>query len=1112
VKGTLVEFWRRTIRRGSLRALVAAPLVVLLLGTAAHADYAFDAKLSLTGGCSSNKVDPEPDPGCPGGVHPSASFSAPTSVTTDSYGNIFVASFGSDSDGKEGRIDVFDAEGFFIEGSELAVPKGPRNLAVDSKGFLYVYTRKGELQRYDPAIEPGAGKVKLEEKPTVLAEGSFLASAGLEIGPEDHLFVHNSHFITEYDSATEGNKFVEEFGEGTLFHFNGLGFAIDKVRKRIYASDKVFTPEGDKFVIRVFELEDPHGLIETIDEAATGKSLNGSFSIAADEGTGHIFVYDGNGAEAVFEFTEDGEYVSTIDRELNKRWVQGAEIAIDNGANSPNGVLNPLGRYLYVPAFPSGVGHSFAFSPPEACPPVVESVSFAGVSEDEALLQAEVEPCFLETSYIFEYTTQQSFEAEGFAAATVAGEGKIPAGNSPVDVAASAKALEPGTAYRFRVVVENEEDSDEAEREFATYPQQSLPDCPNDPLRIGFSALLPDCRAYELVTPPDTNARSPIGLGRLGTLFFASRQASPSGEKVSFQIEGGLIPGSEGTGSLGGDPYLTTRTEDGWSSALAGPNGAEVDALAPGSTSPDQEFSFWGMAGSSGSAAVDGKEANYVRYPDGHSALIGRGSLATDPRAQGVLISEGGGHIVFFSGGTSAAIQLEPNAPPDGTWAIYDRTPDEVTHVVSLLPGDVTPSGGQSATYLGASLDGEGIAFSIGGTLYLRHHNDETYEVGAGVIFAGVAAGGDRIFYVQGGNLKAFDVDDGVIEFSDTGDVTVVNVSADGTAAYFVSPSVIPGSGSNPNGASPQAGEENLYLSREGTISFVGTVTERDVEGENISTEQAEGLGLWTNVVSSGKLAADPSRTTPDGSVLLFESRAVLDGYDPEGHAQIYRYDSVGGELDCLSCNPTLAPAIGEASLQSLLADRFEPEPLPSWAVVANLRSDGRRAFFQTEEALVSGDTDALLDVYEWEEQGVGSCTSSGGCVYLISSGHSARIDYLYAVSDSGDDVFFRSSDLLLGIDTDETPSIYDARVGGGFPEEGSTICEGEGCRPSLAPPPLLPPSESGVHETEQPPPAKTCPKGKRKVKRDGKVRCVKKKQSKQRHHKAGSKRKGAGK
>ena len=77
------------------------------------------------------------------------------------------------------------------------------------------------------------------------------------------------------------------------------------------------------------------------------------------------------------------------------------------------------------------------------------------MSESEAELQAEITPCGLETSYASN-TPRTSFEEEGFAGAQVAGEGQIPAGMAPSKSPRAAEGLYPGTAYRFRVVAENE--------------------------------------------------------------------------------------------------------------------------------------------------------------------------------------------------------------------------------------------------------------------------------------------------------------------------------------------------------------------------------------------------------------------------------------------------------------------------------------------------------------------------------------------------------------------------------------------------------------------------------------------------------------------------------
>ena len=1479
--------WRNCVA-AAISALCFTTVIygICIPATAVASPLTFDPKLSLTGGCTESFLDPVPDPNCPeGSLPPGGSFSKPTSVVTDAYGNVYVASFGQASDGSEGRIDLFDSSGQFL--TELADPDGPRSLAVDSVGTLYVVNGLGaneegrRVVRYEPTgvYDPANGEISYGNPPVVIRAESFAAGIAIAVdAANDHLFECREVKIVEYGPAAEGNPQLGEFGEG--FTFNGTGLAIDAAGGRVYASGATDPP-----VIKVFELASPHGPLPDVDGSTVpgGEFPDPFLSLGVDEGSGHLFVYDGE-AGKLFELTKTGGYVETFEHGFQAIFPP-AQIGVDNGVNSPNGNLNPGGRYVFVPSNPSGIGHSYAFGPLGApCEPAVASPSSAEVSETEAQLRATVDPCNLETSYVFEYTTQAQFEDEGFGAALVAGGGQLPAAREGTEVSASAEGLSPGTAYRFRVVATNDEGSDEAEGSFSTYPPEFDPEsdpCPNATLRTGFSASLPDCRAYELVTPPDTNSRTPLGLSGLG-LFFTTREASPSGDAVSFRLEGGTLPGIGGTGSPKGDPYLSSRGADGWTTSYAGPSPSEAPNMHPGSHSPDQGYSFWDVSGE-GSAAVDGEYTTYVRYPDGHSALIGRGVLGTAPKAKGDLIGEDGSHIIFHTDAALGAPQLELNAPPDGTESIYDRTPDEVTHVVSLLPGDVTPGAGEHASYKGASLDGRGVAFAIGAVTYVRIDNAQTFEVASGnaltvggtltcsttttgttnsfqwlrngapiagatsgaytttaadegtviqcqvsssnseggsrkssnpvaitpgpaptppelstptvsgtpsvgqtltcttagsspafqwlrngapiggatsqtyllqaadkgaavqceatyssgggsvaadssnaivlalpptasanpsiagivsvgetltcnpgtwangpsfsyqwlrnaapiagatsqtyvlaaaeegkpvqcrvtatntdstaqavsarvvvppppgttapslttagtvtgtpnvgakltcntgswagspnfarqwlrngapiagatgstytlvaadkeksiqcqvtatnaggsvvavnasasngsryvnpkppvatatipnttatsslypatVTPAGLSAEGEKFFYVQSGNVFAFDTtSQQTTVFADSGNAQLVNVSEDGSAAYFVSRSVLT-EVPNPKGDKAVQGGENLYLSREGAISFVGTVTERDVVGETLGGALIDGLGIWTtvngqSVNGTGRLGADPSRTTPDGNVLLFQSRANLAEYDPQGKTEIYRYDAVADELTCLSCIPTGAAPSGDATLQRLtLSEEDLGKARNAFTLVNNLRPDGRRAFFESSDALVGRDTDKLQDVYEWEAKGVGTCDRSAGCISLISSGHSAHNDYLHAVSDSGNDIFFVSSDLLLGVDADETPSIYDARVGGGFQEPGESVCDGEGCRGGLTPPPVLPASATpALAAGGDAPPVKHCPKGKRRVKRHGRVRCVKRRHK---QHRRSSATKGAG-
>ncbi|HMJ72793.1 MAG TPA: hypothetical protein VK471_05430 [Solirubrobacterales bacterium] len=1083
----------------------ALTCVFVVAATPAHAAedslHAFNAPLSLTGGCQTFAPDPVPDPDCPYPAPPSgpsAPFALPTGIAVDSYGDVYVASRGPQG-GHEGRIDVFDAEGHFI--SEIPEPNGPQNLAVDSEGYLYAWSyepgQATALRRYDPepsSYDPPTGEIDYNSTPTIIAEIDN-AYAALAINPEDnHLFVNYGSRIAEYGSAAEGNTLLNP--EVASLNSEGYGLAIDAAHGLIYATDG---KAGGSIVIKVFELASPHGLVRTIDGSTTpdGRFLTRFLSGAVDEATGHLFVYDSNTAHVIYEFDEDGEYLGSIEYGFLDTPKQ---IAVDNGAYSPNGAENPEGRYLWVTSSVKVTeGHAFAFGPSAECAPTVESVSVSHLGETEALLGAEIEPCNLQTSYRLEYVSQQQYDESGFEGARLAGEGTIAAGNEPVKVLAGATGLSPGTSYLFRAVATNELGSGEEQTGFTTYPPAGIATgCPNASLRTGPSALLPDCRAYELVTPSDTNAHPPLGLTALA-IQFATRQASPDGNRLSFLIQGGVLPGFEGTGSFAGDPYLTTRGASGWSTQSAGPDGSEAFAAQPGSASPDQGYRFW-IAEGGGSAVLGPNGTNYLRYPDGHSEVLGRGSLATDYKAQGKLIAENGAHVLYTS-----EMQLEEGAKPSGL-TIYDRTTDGVNHVVSLLPGDIAPTG--TVVYRGASLDGRGVAFAVfpgdgHSTLYLRQNDGQTHEIGEDVTFEGIAEGGGRIFYLEGGDLYAFDTEAGTIPFTTGGDATVVNVAADGTAAYFVSPDKLTNA-PNPLGAKAKTGQENLYLSREGAIDFVGAVTERDVEGER-RNYQIGGLGLWVENLEEGGLASDPSRSTADGGVLLFESRAALTGYDSESHAEVYRYDAGAPSLTCVSCSPTGTSATSDAKLQTINVNSLnETTPLTVFDVTPNLSPDGRRAFFETSDPLVASDIDGRQDVYEWEAQGTESCTRPGGCLYLISSGRSQRPDYIFAASDSGDDVFIVSSDLLAPqFDTDETPSIYDVRVRGGFAtSQASGECLGEACQPTVTPPPSPTQQLQGNGNVGKPQSSRRrCPKGKRGVRPHGKARCVKRHAQRERHH-----------
>ena len=609
-------------------------------------------------------------------------------------------------------------------------------------------------------------------------------------------------------------------------------------------------------------------------------------------------------------------------------------------------------------------------------------------------------------------------------------------------------------------------------------------ECQNDAFRTGLSAQLPDCRAYELVTPFDTDGRMLEGLSTFNFNAFSDMFPTELGSSVKdsfvyMTVNGPLKSPGGASGTF--DVYEAQRLENGWETIRrVSPSGDQAVLPYFGGFSREHSYTFTTVfpltpGHPMGSLSAEGT-SDYLSNSDGSFELTGVGSLGTERRAQGRYISENGEHVIFATGGQSTwcssffstagpckVRQLEAAAAPTGTGAIYERPADGETQVVSLLPGDVAATSGEEAFYQGISKDASVVAFEIKGTLYARVDYEETVEVASGEpTYAGLSDDGDYLFYVAGGNIHRFDTtteeDD---EVNSTGDAEVVNVSVDGSHVYFVSESQIGGEG--------MAGQPNMYVWSGGSPQLVATVNPEDVSS-------IPALTNWTSwavnperaVGALGGPGADSSRTTPDGSILAFESRAQLTSYENDGHTEIYRFDDGDKSLVCVSCNPRAEPAAADARFQNLAL--IQPA-----MVIHNLSVDGSRVFFETPEALVAHDTDGINDIYQWHEE------EGGAVIDLISSGQSPTYpplkevpfllpspNILFSVTPDGKDVFFAAQEALVpGAGTGGSQAIYNARVNGGFPQPvPPPICFEADCKEPSGFAPSLPgpPSSESTH------------------------------------------------
>jgi dipeptidyl aminopeptidase/acylaminoacyl peptidase len=943
----------------------------------------------------------------------------------------------------------------------------PTGLAVDSGGAIY-------------AVEPEEnGNERTQRFNSAATSASIFATASLSGFPgptavavdptTNHVFVSKPCSPATCSGAAVSNEVrLKEFeSSGTLLDTHLVGEGLETINGLAVnsSSGMLYASSPDQRVYEISTPPAPDATMGTVDNiTGTSAEFHGEVN-PTGLNTGYHFEYRPDGSSTWTKAPE-------------------ADASAGNGniaAPVAQSVSNLIGSTLYhvrlvatkryllggtVAATTTSAETTFTTLPST---PRIQGEAATQITDSTATLTASINPAHESTAYRFEYGSADC-SANPCTSIPIP-DANIDAGGSDVVVARELTALLPGTEYHFRVVATNPTGPSVGEDStFTTYP----------------TALkgLPDGRAYELVTPPATNGLFPlsfIGAGG-GRNNFSTPLASPSGESVVFDTEGAL-PGTAGNGSV--DAYEAVRGSAGWRNHVISPSGGQTEQPGPGGLSPDHAYAFW-ESGNSGSLAVGGVDTSYMRLPGASFQLFGEGSMGTDPAADAKLITPGASHIVFATGVFASAVQLEPDAPEAPFGAVYDRTPGG-THVVSLLPGDLTPTA--TARYQGASANASAVVFQVEETLYVRLDDTTTVEVASGnPMFAGISQNGETIFYFRPdgsenptrGDIYAFDPSTKVTTPIVTGGgSTVVNISTDGSHVYFVSTQQL-------NGVEGTPGANNLYVWNGTTTRFIATLDPTDLTA--FDPNGLVNLAVWTTYASGNFLdenhgpADDPSRTTPDGNTFVFQSHASLKS-STGGHSEVYLYNADTERLACISCNPTGALITSDAELQGLRGGA----PTNALSQIPNVTSNGRMVFFQSREALVPGDSDGSTDVYEWKE----------GALSLISSGHSnGTPDFLYGMTPDGHDIFFETRDALLPEDqSGGAGAIYDARIAGGFPAvQGEVPCVAEdNCQGVPSSPPALPaPGSESIQSPLTGVQPHRCRKGSHRVKRHGRSRCVK--------------------
>jgi len=817
---------------------------------------------------------------------------------------------------------------------------------------------------------------------------------------------------------------------------------------------------------------------------STSATLNGSF-VGNGEDTHYYFEW---GTE-----TSYGHVTAEVD-------------AHSPGGPSPTKVsselsgLNPFTIYHYRVVASNGGGTNYGGDQEFTTlpgPPDIANVSVSGVHSESALLRGQVNPENGDTSYHFEYGTEDC-AVSSCAATPSVGIGSEP---FPVTVSAQLTNLTPATVYHWRLVAESVGGTTKGpDRTFTTYSFIPLlrDPCPNAHARQQTgAALLLDCRAYELVSAPNTGGYDVESDLVPGQTPYAGYPEAENPSKVIYAVHGGGIPGAGHPTNKGPDPYIATRGEEGWSTEYVG-----VPANNPFATKPFSSVPAGASAGLE-TFAFGGAEGCSPCFEGGYTGIPVR--LANGDLVQGMVPSKGispsptskpdgyiatdlsanGEHLIF--GSTSAFAPGGNNET--GDVSIYDHNlKTGETHVVSNTPSTedfpvplpcLQGKGQCSAAHkdsngiseLALSKDGshillgQKVATDADGNVYWHLYmdiNDSITSIDltpgttSGVLFDGMSEDGSKVFFTTTDKLLGADTDT-------SADIYESEVSPEGATLHLISTGS-EGTG-NSDSCEPVSNSAGPRWNTVGPAKNCGAVAiggGGGVAGASgsiyfLSPEKLDGSSKGTAnqpnlyLAAPGKAPTFIATLDPNDPVVLdavseAETRHTADfQITPSGEFAAFATTKPLGEYENAGYSEIYRYDASSEKLDCVSCNPSHAEASGAASMAGrglSLTLDGR-VFFNSTDALVLQDADNRQDVYEWEPQGIGNCQPespsfsklSSDCVSLISSGAGQFASSLLGASSDGSDAyFFTRESLTPQVESGDLVKVYDARELGGFP------------------------------------------------------------------------------
>jgi hypothetical protein len=565
--------------------------------------------------------------------------------------------------------------------------------------------------------------------------------------------------------------------------------------------------------------------------------------------------------------------------------------------------------------------------------------------------------------------------------------------------------------------------------------------CPNESLRAEQSVgSLPDCRAYEMVSPADISLGIPDGSIQPGAL------TAWNGEAVSFCTDAVFGDEPNMNGSVC-DNNLVQRGAAGWRLKGLYPPfcpadfgetvlNAQIAFSRPVGFSPNLDLEAFIRPESSSCTAhpaldpaapqpalnlyrknLAGASPEYALLASKPAAVLKYSTLTASFAGASADFS----HVVYTSTGNQTN---PPDSPAPGSFnKVYDWHNGSPT-LVSKSTGGVpltTASSVPKVPIHGVSADGNRIFFQnptsgASEELYLRE-NATTYwvseqecspacsDTSAADVFEWAtpdgskafllsaaklvnsdtsAAGNDLYMFTKGPNpageaenLTLLSKDNEPADGTEAAVLGMLGLSDNGNTVYFAaSKQIVAGA--------PTAAGAKLYRwhwnGGVGTTEYIGLI--------NMTSGPPPGGDAqnWAGIdASGGEATGQPvlRLVTPDGRDLLVETtKALVPGVDTDSTRDLYRWDEEE-VWTCLSCQQPGQPSAGEATFDARKDWAPLSNPLARLNSAASetaqriaMSDDGQRAFFASPDALVPEDTNGLFDIYEWVALGGGECSA----------------------------------------------------------------------------------------------------------------------------------------